>query len=114
MENNLEAQLPQHEGRFHNFDIVLMGSKNASKELLWKKSHERKFVGHDKFEMPDTSHTLEIAYVPISPFYSRHKNGHLQGMDANAWKIIGSHLQLNMKFLKAKHMGRTINMVNGY
>ncbi len=111
METNLEAQLLQHEGRFHSFDIVLRPNKNSSNEILWKKSHERKFVEHDKFKLLHTSHTLEIAYVALSPFYSRNKNGDLEGMDANAWKIIGNHLQLNLKFLKAKHMGKTINMV---
>ncbi len=112
METDLKAQLLQHEGHFNNYDIVLMPNKNDSDEILWKKSYKRKFIKYNKYKMSDTRQYLEIAYVALPPFYKTNRQGNLDGMDANAWKIIGSHLQFNMKFLKAKHMGKTIHMVN--
>ncbi len=111
MEVDWKAQQLQHEGRFHNYDILLVPHKNDSEKIMWKKSYERKFVDLDKFKISHKIHSLEIVYMTLPPFNMRNKDGNLVGIDANTWKIIGSHLHLDMKFTDAISIGRLKNMV---
>ncbi len=111
MEPEWESEKMQHEGRYHNYEIILIPHQNISGQIVWKKSYEQKFFYYTHSKMTDTSETLEISYSALPPWYIPSTDGKIVGIDVTLWKIIGSHLKLNIRFLKAINMGRTIDMV---
>ncbi len=113
MEPDLQTQKSNYEGRFHNFDVLLVPPQNSSRQVAWKKSFQEKFIFQYPTQLMDTIHksALVIARVAFQPFYIPRKNGDFVGIDAASWKIISSHLKLQVKFLDAKNNGDTVNMV---
>ncbi len=111
MEPEWESQKKQHEGRYHNFEIILFPYQNNSGQIMWKKSNERKFFYYNNSKMTYTSKMLDISYSALPPWYIPSKDNKVNGIDVILWKIIGSHLKLKIRFLEAINMGRTIEMV---
>ncbi len=113
MEPDLQGQKGNYEGRFHNFDVILVPLQNSSEKVAWKRSFQKEFFYQDPAQLAYTSHNsvLVIACVPFQPFYIPIKNNQFVGIDLAAWKIITTHLKLKVEFLEAKNNGITINMV---
>ncbi len=113
MEHDLVTQKGKYEGRYYNFDVMLVPSQNSSKQVALKKSFQTKFMFHDPAQLTEKSHNsvFVIARVPFQPFYIPSQNGQFVGIDVDSWKIIISHLKLKVEFLEAKNNGETINMV---
>ncbi len=109
----MQAQKRNFEGRFHNFDVLLIPLQNSSRQVAWKKSFQKKFVFHDQAQLPDTTGMTElvVARVPFQPFYIPSKNGQIVGIDMATWKIIEIHLKLKVKFTEAYNNGASIKMV---
>ncbi len=109
----MQAQKRNFEGRFHNFDVLLIPLQNSSRQVAWKKSFQKNFVFHDQAQLSDTTHNTElvIARVPFQPFYIPSNNGQFVGIDMECWKIIKKHLKFEVKFTEAYNNGASIKMV---